>query len=243
VADRSQRSPFDAVDHDARRSDAADVGTHLDEHVAHVDDLGLARGVVDGRRPVGEHGGGDDVLRGSDAREREGDVGAVQALRRRVQLAVGELERRAHRLQPGDVHVDRARTEVVAARHRQAHFAAPGQQRAEHVDRGADPLDQLVGSDGDELSVVGQHEPAALGAPRSDAEGGEELAHDRHVVDRRDVGQLVVAVGEQAHSHQLEHGVLRPGDTDRALQRADVTDRDLVRCYRLAHRPASMLRP
>ena len=104
--------------------------------------------------PVGEHGGGDDVLRRPDAREREGDVGAVQAIGRGVQLAVGELERGAHRLQPGDVHVDRAGAEVVAAGHRQAHLAAARQQRAEHVDRGADALDELVGGDRDEVAVV-----------------------------------------------------------------------------------------
>ena len=35
---------------------------------------------------------------------------------RGVQLAVGELELGAHRLEGGDVHVDRAGAEVVAAR-------------------------------------------------------------------------------------------------------------------------------
>ena len=67
------------------------------------------------------------------------------------------------------------------------------------------------------------------GLLRADAEGGEQLAHDRHVVDRRHVGELVLAVGEQARRHQLEHRVLRPGHSDRPLQRAEMADRDLRR--------------
>ena len=74
-----------------------------------------------------------------------------------------------------------------------------------------------------------QDQPTRLRAVRAHAEGGEQLAHDRHVVDRRDVGELVATVGEEARRHQLEHGVLRPGHADRPLQRTEVADRDLVR--------------
>ena len=73
---------------------------------------------------------------------------------RRVQLAVAELERRAHRLQPGDVHVDRAGAEVVAAGHRQAH---PPQR----VSSGPSTLIEArirstssYGATGDELAAV-----------------------------------------------------------------------------------------
>ena len=47
------------------------------------------------------------------------DVGAVQPVGEGLDVAVAELERRAHRLEAGDVHVDRAGAEVVAAGQRQ----------------------------------------------------------------------------------------------------------------------------
>ena len=89
-------------------------------------------------------------------------VGAVQPVGRRLELAVAELERRPHRLQPGDVHVDRAGAEVVAAGHRQPHPAAAREQRAEHVDRRPDPLDQLVRGDRRRGRRCWQAQPAVV---------------------------------------------------------------------------------
>ena len=51
-----------------------------DQELAQVGDLGFAGRVVDRRAPVGEHGGGHEVLGRADARELEGDVGAVQPI-------------------------------------------------------------------------------------------------------------------------------------------------------------------
>ena len=99
------------------------------------------------------------------------DLGAVQAVGGRLQLAVAELELGTHRLQPGDVHVDRPGAEVVAAGHRQAHPTAAREQRAEHVDRGPDALDQLVRGDGREVAGVGHPQPAGLGDLGADADG------------------------------------------------------------------------
>ena len=103
---------------------------------------------------VGEHRRRQQVLGRADAREVEDDVGAVQAVGERLEVPVGELERRAHRLQAGDMHVDRAGTEVVTAGQGQSHVAAPCEQRPEHVDRRPDPLDELVRRDRRELAGV-----------------------------------------------------------------------------------------
>jgi hypothetical protein len=56
---------------------------------------------------VGVHRRGHEVLGGAHAREVERDVGAVQAVGERLEVAVAELERGAHRLEAGNVHVDR----------------------------------------------------------------------------------------------------------------------------------------
>ena len=140
----------------------------------------------------------------------ERDVGAVQPVGGRLDLAVAELERRAHRLQPGDVHVDRPGAEVVAAGHRQAHPAAAGEQRAEHVDRRPDALDELVRARpaSRSPSLRRRSTPGDRRPTTADADRLQQLAEDRHVDDRRHVRQLVLAVGEDRRRHQLEHGVL-----------------------------------
>ena len=51
---------------------------------------------------------------------------------------------RAQPLQPGDVHVQAAGADGVAAGQRHPGGAAAGDQRAEHADRGAHPADQVV---------------------------------------------------------------------------------------------------
>ena len=149
-----QFAGLDAVDDQRGRADALDLGTHADEEVAQVGDLGLAGRVVDHRGALGVHRGGEDVLGGADAGELERDVGAVQALGAGLHHAVAQLERGAHRLEALEVHVDGAAAEVVAAGQRQRDPPEAAEQRAEHVDAGPDALDQLVGRDGCDVAGV-----------------------------------------------------------------------------------------
>ncbi|KAG1433795.1 hypothetical protein G6F57_021917 [Rhizopus arrhizus] len=69
---------------------------------------------------------------------------ALQALGRGLDEAVLDHDLGAQRLQALDVLVDRARTDRAAARQRHFRSAEAGQQRAQHQDRGAHGLDQLV---------------------------------------------------------------------------------------------------
>jgi hypothetical protein len=61
VGDRLQRGH--ALDGQRRGARAVDAGAHRGEHRAEVDDLRLARGVVDDRRPSASTGGHDQVPR------------------------------------------------------------------------------------------------------------------------------------------------------------------------------------
>ena len=144
---------LDAGDPQPRRADALDLRAHRDEELAQVDELGFAGGVVDRRDTVGEHRRRQHVLRGADAREVEHDVGTAQTVGARLDVLVGEGERRPHRLEPGDVHVDRTGAEVVTTWHRHAHVAASGQQRAEHIDRGPHLRHQLERGDGRQITT------------------------------------------------------------------------------------------
>ena len=92
------------------------------------------------------------------------------------------------------------------------------------------PLHQLVRRDRREVAVVGHPQPAGLGDLGADADRRQQLGHDRHVDDRRHVGQLVGAVGEDRRRHQLEHGVLGAGHVDGAVQLADAAHDDLPGC-------------
>ena len=77
-------------------------------------------------------------------------------------VAVLELEGRAERLETGQVHVDRARTEVVASGQRNSRLAAPRKQRTEHADRPAHALDEVIRRLGMELVRRAQRDGGAL---------------------------------------------------------------------------------
>ena len=90
---RPQIIKGDTVYLDGGAACTLNMGAHAREHVRQVDDLGLARRVLDERRPVRHHGGHERVLRCADARELEHHVGAMQTVRRRrMKDAVGVVE-------------------------------------------------------------------------------------------------------------------------------------------------------
>ena len=85
---------------------ASDVRTHSGEHLAQVDDFGLAGGVVDDGDTLGQHGSHQQILGCADTGEVQPDLGTVQTTRcRRHQVAVFAGERRPHAFQTTDVHV------------------------------------------------------------------------------------------------------------------------------------------
>ena len=72
--------PVDAGDRHRRRASARDLGAHLIEHRAQVDDVGFARGIVDRRDALGHHRGHQDVLGRPDRRELELNLCAAQVI-------------------------------------------------------------------------------------------------------------------------------------------------------------------
>ena len=124
----------------------------------------------------------------------------------------------AERLETALVHVDRAGTEVVATRQRDARDTATGQQRAEHDDRRTHPLDELVRRLGHDV-VRDADAQIVLGGPvHVDAHGGEQVAHDLDVDDPGHVVQRELTLGHERGRHQLEYRVLRALDPHRAFE-------------------------
>ena len=62
---------------DARGAGAGDLGAHLDEAVGDVGDLGLARGVLDHGRAVGQRRRHQRGVGGADRDLREHDLAAL----------------------------------------------------------------------------------------------------------------------------------------------------------------------
>ena len=92
------------------------------------------------------------------------------------------------------------------------------------------------GATGTRSPAVDHPQPTAAERLGRDADGRQQLAHDRHVDDRRHVGQLVGAVGEDRRRHQLEDRVLRTWHLDGAVQVADAAHHDLIGTHRSDHR-------
>ena len=122
----------------------------------------------------------------------------------------------AHPGQAGDVHVQPARADRVAAGVRDPHVPAAGQQRAEHADRGAQPADQVVvGLGAGLLRHVDRHLdggllPARLGADSTSQPSRRSTsAMIAMSVIRGTLCSTVRPGGQQRGRHQLERGVLR----------------------------------
>ena len=137
----------------------------------------------------------------------------------------------AHRFEPAEVHVERAAADVVATGHRDARLTAARQQRTEHVDRRAQPRDELVG----------RLRPAAAPTRRSAARGRRSTRRrrrsraarrsSRRGRRRRSTLRNVVTPGaSNARGHLLEPAFLVAPETrtvpgERARRRARRTSR------------------
>ena len=71
-----------ALDHDAVGAGAVDLRAHGDEEIREVDDLGLARGVLEHGLAVGQRRGHHQVLGAGDGHGVEHQARALQARRR-----------------------------------------------------------------------------------------------------------------------------------------------------------------
>ncbi len=152
---------LDPVDDEGRAADPLDLGPHLDQHPGDVDDLRLAGGVVDHRRPAGQHGRHQDVLGRADRREVQPDRRAGQPVRRLGhQVPVVDVHPRTQPLEAAGVQIQPAGADRVATGDRHVGQADPGHERPEHADRGPHrPHQVVVGPVPDDLGHVDRDRP------------------------------------------------------------------------------------
>ena len=159
----------------------------------------------------------------------EPDRGAAQAGRRRGDdeaVLAGDLG--AHPGQAGHVHVEPAGADGVAAGVRHPHLAAAGQQRAEHADRGAQALDQVVVGLGARLG--GRRRVAgAVDAFGSTAQPSRRSTSAMMAMSlMRGTLSSACARAQQSRGHQLQRGVLGAGHLHVAGQAGPALDPDHV---------------
>ncbi len=164
--------------------------------------------------------------------DRELDLGALQAARRLgVDVALVQVDVGAERAQRLQVQVDRPRADRAAAGQAHLGVAGAGEQRAEHVERGAHLADEIVGGEGAGHLRGVQHRLGtrhALALVDVDAQPAKQLRQEPRVGQPGHVGEAQRLVGKQARRHQLDGRVLRPADGDDPLQPGAAGDRNAV---------------
>ena len=144
---RAPRQRVDAVDGDGRGAGAGDPGAHGVEAVGEIDDLRLARGVLEHRLAAGQrrrhhqHMGGAD----RDLREHVAVAGQPAVPGLGDDIAALDVDLGAERLQALDEQVDRARADGAAAGQRHLGLAHAGEQRPDHPEARPHLRHQLVG--------------------------------------------------------------------------------------------------
>ena len=106
---------LDAADLDDVGAGAADVRAHRVQEVREVDDVRLARRVLDDRQPLRLHGRQNDVHRRADRDHVEVNVRAAQLLCGDLDHAVVERICAAQRIEALDVLVNRPNAEITPA--------------------------------------------------------------------------------------------------------------------------------
>ena len=208
----SRRKAADALDLDGRTARAINLRAHALQHAGKVDDLGLAGGVVDDSRASGKHPGHHQVLGGADTRKIEPDGRADQPVRcARDEKPVLAVELGAELLQPGDMEVEPARTDVVATRQRDARLTAAHEQRPEHRDRRSQPTHQVVVGLVPDLVGHVDHQVARSAVDRA-TQAPQQLRHHVDVENPRHGADRRAAWSQQRGGHQLQDAVLRAGD-------------------------------
>ena len=172
-----------------RRADSLDARAHSHEHVAQIDDFGFARRVVDHGRACCQYACHQHVLGGPDAGKVEPNLMTGQSPgRRSYEETVFDADLRSKPFETGDVHVETARSDVVATGKGDIGLPAAGQQRAQHADRRAHTANEVVvGLMGGLTGHIDHQQAAAHIMVDLAAESAQQFTHDFDVENGRNV--------------------------------------------------------
>jgi hypothetical protein len=141
---------------------------------------------------------------------------------------VFEPDLRPHLLEAVDVQVDRTLADRAPAGERHPRLAKAREQRAQHEDRRAHRLDEVVrGFVRPQARHLDRRAPAPLILDRR-PELLEHAQHRADVADEREVVDRDALFGEERRREDGERRVLAPSDRDTAGERASADDPKLV---------------
>jgi len=170
-------------------------------------------------------GRGDDVR--AIARHRDGiqyQACPLEAAGAGANVAALNLDVGAHGLQPGHVDIDGARTDGAATRQGDVRATKSGHQRAEHQDRGAHRLHQVVRREAF-LQCRGIHFDAQpFGDGHTHAHAAEQFDRGGDILQVRHIADCHRVRGQQACRQNRQRRVLGAGDAHFALERHAARD-------------------
>ena len=223
---------LDATDADDVSTGAGNLGAHSHQAVGQIDHFRLARGVFDDRFAFGQYRGHHQVFGTGHGDHVGADACALQAFGLGVHIAGLDGHFGTHRLQALDVLIDRAGANGATAGQRHAGFTAAGDQRAQHKDRGAHGLDQVIRRQRIVHAAAVEHEAGRAIQRHSDAHLRQQAQHGRDVVQVRQVGQVQRLGGQQRGAKDRQRGILGAGDGHFAIERRTAGDDQLIHVAR-----------
>ena len=172
------------------------------------------------------------MLGRADRDEGKLDLGPLQPLGRvGGDVALFQLDLRAHGRQGHQVQVDRAGADGAAAGQRDLGLARAGQQRPQDVERGPHLTNQIIGGEGrGQLGRVEQGllTVGAVALRHLDPELAQQLPQELGVGQARHVGQQQGLIRQDRSRHQLDGRILGAADLDLAVQAVAAVDDDAV---------------
>ena len=173
-----------------------------------------------------------EILGARDGDGIQHQPGATQSIRTGPDVTAFDRDVRAHGLKAGDMDVHGSRADGAAARQGDVGASETRDQRAEHQDRGAHGLHQLIGCKAflDRRAV--DLDPHPLVDGHCGAHAPEQLHRGGDVLQMRHVGDDDRVVGQQRRGEDGQRGVLGARDAHFALERHAALNLQLVHSAR-----------
>ena len=228
---------LNTVDDDGVGARTAHLRTHRVQKIREVDDFGFARRIFKHRLTVSERRSHHQIFGARHRHSFEHQSRTAQSRSTRPDVAVLDRNVSAHRLQTGDVDVDRTRTDRAATGQRNIGMAEARDQGPEYEDRGAHGAHEFIGCDRLPQRRCIDLDAHALVDRNRDAHATEQFDHGRDVLQVGHVADRHRFRGQQSRCEDRQRRILCTRDAHLALERCAALD--LQPIHQRAPPPAS----
>ena len=207
------------LDGNRARAGALDLSPESDQEISEVDHLRFRRGVFDDGFPLGQAGGHEQVLGPGVARIIQIHARAPQAagLEPIAGIVTGHLG--AHRLEPLNVHINRADADLTAARMPRLGGPQTRQQWAHYQERRPHLSDELGRCCGAGHGAGGDHRRVGIREIDPRPQRPQQIGQGERVLDPGHVAYNARVLGQQGRRHDGQRRVFGAADAHAAPQR------------------------